>query len=223
MANDRHNFKNHQQQQNADKKIIIAERDNIAAVMEGGKVTDFFISRGDVILGDVYLATVDNILPSIDAAFVDVGVDKMGFLHAQDVMGKGSLKDKLSPKQKLIVQVVKEPTGHKGPRVTTEISLPGRFLVLMPNEPGISISKKINSKLLSFWGRNTLIIMATHQLILTMFSKINIVNELSFTTKLILVLVIEYPIIVLINNYTPFLLGKLKKKYKLNKETIQEI
>lgn len=147
MANERHNFKNHQQQQNADKKIIIAERDNIAAVMEGGKVTDFFISRGDVILGDVYLATVDNILPSIDAAFVDVGVDKMGFLHAQDVMGKGSLKDKLSPKQKLIVQVVKEPTGHKGPRVTTEISLPGRFLVLMPNEPGISISKKIeNSK-----------------------------------------------------------------------------
>lgn len=144
MANDRHNHRNNQHQ-NADKKIIIAERDNIAAVMEGGKVTDFFISRGDVILGDVFLATVDNILPSIDAAFVNVGMDKMGFLHAQDVMGKGALKDKLSPKQKLIVQVVKEPTGHKGPRVTTEISLPGRFLVLMPNEPGISISKKIEN------------------------------------------------------------------------------
>ena len=146
MANDKHN-KNLQQNAHSDKKIIIAERDNIAAVMENGKVTDFFISRGDVILGDVYLSTVDNILPSIDAAFVNVGTDKMGFLHAQDVMGKGSLKDKLSPKQKLIVQVVKEPTGHKGPRVTTEISLPGRFLVLMPNEPGINISKKIeNSK-----------------------------------------------------------------------------
>lgn len=146
MANDRHN-KNGQQNGNVEKKIIIAERDNISAVLENGKVTDFFISRGEVILGDVYLATVDNILPSIDAAFVNVGFDKMGFLHAQDVMGKGSLKDKLSPKQKLIVQVVKEPTGHKGPRVTTEISLPGRFLVLMPNEPGISISKKIeNSK-----------------------------------------------------------------------------
>jgi len=128
-----------------EKKIIIAERDNLAAVLENGKVTDFFIHRGEVILGDVYLATVDNILPSIDAAFVNVGTDKMGFLHAQDVMGKGSLKDKLSPKQKLIVQVVKEPTGHKGPRVTTEISLPGRFLVLMPNEPGISISKKIEN------------------------------------------------------------------------------
>ncbi|CCY62057.1 ribonuclease E [Clostridium sp. CAG:967] len=146
MANDRNN-KNGHQNGNVEKKIIIAERDNISAVMENGKVTDFFISRGDVILGDVYLATVDNILPSIDAAFVNVGSDKMGFLHAQDVMGKGALKDKLSPKQKLIVQVVKEPTGHKGPRVTTEISLPGRFLVLMPNEAGISISKKIeNSK-----------------------------------------------------------------------------
>ncbi len=130
-----------------DKKIVIAERDNIAALLENKKVTDFFIQRGDVLLGDVYLSSVDNILPSIDAAFVNVGTDKMGFLHAEDVMGKGSLKDKLSPKQKLVVQVVKEPTGHKGPRVTTEISLPGRFLVLMPYEPGISVSKKIeNSK-----------------------------------------------------------------------------
>ena len=143
MANDR----NRQNNQQVDKKIVIAERDNIAALLENKKVTDFFIQRGDVLLGDVYLATVDNILPSIDAAFVNVGSDKMGFLHAEDVMGKGTLKEKLSPKQKLVVQVVKEPTGHKGPRITTEISLPGRFLVLMPYEPGVSVSKKIeNSK-----------------------------------------------------------------------------
>ncbi len=127
------------------RKIVIAERDNIAALLENDKVSEFFINRGDVLLGDVYLATVENILPSIDAAFVNVGYDKMGFLHAQDVMGKGSLKDKLSPKQKIVVQVVKEPTGHKGARVTTEISLPGRFLVLMPNEPGINVSRKIDS------------------------------------------------------------------------------
>ncbi len=127
------------------KKIVIAERDNIAALMEDGKVSEFFINRGEVLLGDVYLATVENILPSIDAAFVNVGYDKMGFLHAQDVMGKGALQDKLSPKQKLIVQVTKEPTGHKGPRVTTEISLPGRFLVLIPSEAGINVSKKIES------------------------------------------------------------------------------
>ena len=143
MANNNKNFNDRQQQHS--KKIIIAERDNIAAVLENGKVTDFFIHRGEVLLGDVYLATVDNILPSIDAAFVNVGTERMGFLHAQDIMGKGTLKEKLSPKQKLIVQVVKEPTGHKGPRVTTEISLPGRFLVLMPYEPGVSVSKKIEN------------------------------------------------------------------------------
>src|SRR5574344_1589109 len=131
--------------ENKTKKIVIAERDNIAAIMEGKKVCEFYVQKGEVLLGDVYLSTVENILPSIDAAFVDVGVDKMGFLHAQDVMGKGALKDKLSPKQKLVVQVVKEPTGHKGPRVTTEISLPGRFLVLMPSEPGINVSRKIES------------------------------------------------------------------------------
>lgn len=140
---DKKNFA--QKEQNSAKKIVIAERDNIGALMDGDKVLDLFINRGEVLLGDVYLATVQNILPSIDAAFVDVGVDKMGFLHAQDIMGKGALKDKLSPNQKLVVQVVKEPTGHKGPRVTTEISLPGRFLVLMPSEPGINVSRKIES------------------------------------------------------------------------------
>ena len=126
-------------------KIVIAERDNIAAVIEKGKVAEFYVHRGEIILGDVYLAQVENILPSIEAAFVNVGSDKMGFLHAQDVMGKGALQDKLKPKQKIIVQVVKEPVGHKGPRVTTEISLPGRFLVLMTNEAGINVSKKITS------------------------------------------------------------------------------
>ncbi len=127
------------------KSIVIAERDNIAAVFEDNQITEFFIHRGDILLGDVYLSKVENILPSIEAAFVNVGSDKMGFLHAADVIGKGGLQDKLSPKQKLVVQVVKEPTGHKGPRVTTSISLPGRFCVLMPQEAGISVSKKIMS------------------------------------------------------------------------------
>ena len=127
------------------KQIVIAERDNIAALIENNKVTEFFVNKGEIFLNDVYLATVDNILPSIEAAFVNVGSDKMGFLHADDVPGKGNLKTRLTPKQKLIVQVVKEPTGHKGPRVTTDISLPGRFLVLIPNETGINVSRKIVS------------------------------------------------------------------------------
>lgn len=127
------------------KSIVISERDNIAAVVESGKVAEFFIHRGDMLLGDVYLAFVENILPSIDAAFVNLGGDKMGFLHASDVAGKGALKDRLKPKQTLLVQIIKEPTGHKGPRVTTAISLPGRFLVLMPDEKGINVSRKIVS------------------------------------------------------------------------------
>ncbi len=128
------------------KSIVIAERDNIAALMENDKVMEFFVHRGDILLGDVYLSKVDNILPSIDAAFVDVGADKMGFLHAEDIIGKGALRDKVKPNQNLIVQVTKEPTGHKGPRVTTEISLPGRFLVLIPQETGVNVSRKITSQ-----------------------------------------------------------------------------
>lgn len=127
----------------AKRKIIISEYDNIAALMEDDRAVEFIIHRGDMLLGDVYLCTVENILPSIDAAFVNVGGDKMGFLHSSDVPGKGDLKDRLEPKQQLVVQIMKEPTGHKGPRVSTNISLPGRFLVMMPESKGISISRKI--------------------------------------------------------------------------------
>lgn len=128
------------------KKIVISEKDNIAALIENNKVNEFFVSKGDVLMGDVYLARVDNVLPSIEAAFLDVGMsDKMAFIHANDISGKGSLKEKVKPNQKLIVQVVKEPTGHKGPRVTTALSLPGRFLVLLPDETGVNVSRKIVS------------------------------------------------------------------------------
>jgi len=127
----------------AKRKIVISEYDNIAALMEDDRAVEFIIHRGDMLLGDVYLATVENILPSIDAAFLNVGGDKMGFLHSSDVPGKGDLKERLEPKQQLVVQIMKEPTGHKGPRVSTNISLPGRFLVMMPESKGISISRKI--------------------------------------------------------------------------------
>lgn len=128
------------------KKIVISEKDNIAALIENNKVNEFFVSKGDVLMGDVYLARVDNVLPSIEAAFLDVGMsDKMAFIHANDIAGKGPLKDKVKPNQKLIVQVEKEPTGHKGPRVTTSLSLPGRFLVLLPDETGVNVSRKIVS------------------------------------------------------------------------------
>ncbi len=125
------------------RKIVISEIDNIAAIIEDDRAVEFIIHRGDILLGDVFLASVENILPSIDAAFVNVGSEKMGFLHSSDVPGRGDLKNRLEPKQQLVVQVMKEPTGHKGPRVTTNITLPGRFLVMMPESKGISISRKI--------------------------------------------------------------------------------
>lgn len=112
--------------------------------MENDRVVEFFVNRGELLLGDIYVAIVENILPGIDAAFVNLGKDKMGFLHANDIPGEGALRDRLVPKQKLLVQITKEPTGHKGPRVSTAISLPGRFLVLVPEERGISISRRIS-------------------------------------------------------------------------------
>lgn len=126
------------------KSLLISEQDSIAALLENERVVEFFVNRGELLLGDIYSATVENILPGIDAAFVNLGKDKMGFLHANDVPGQGPLKERLVPKQKLLVQITKEPTGHKGPRVSTAISLPGRFLVLVPEERGVSISRRIS-------------------------------------------------------------------------------
>ncbi|HEY9785771.1 MAG TPA: Rne/Rng family ribonuclease [Candidatus Obscuribacterales bacterium] len=126
------------------KSLIISEQDNIGAILENERVVEFFVNRGELLLGDIYTAVVENILPGIDAAFVNLGKDKMGFLHANDVPGQGPLKERLVPKQKLLVQITKEPTGHKGPRVSTAISLPGRFLVLVPEERGVSISRRIS-------------------------------------------------------------------------------
>jgi len=126
------------------KSLVISEQDNIAAILENDKAVEFLVNRGELLLGDIYTASVENILPGIDAAFVNLGKDKMGFLHANDVPGQGPLKERLVPKQKLLVQITKEPTGHKGPRVSTAISLPGRFLVLVPEERGVSISRRIS-------------------------------------------------------------------------------
>jgi len=126
------------------KTLVISEQDSIAAILENERAVEFIVNRGELLLGDIYTAAVENILPSIDAAFVNLGKDKMGFLHANDVPGHGNLKERLVPKQKLLVQITKEPTGHKGPRVSTAISLPGRFLVLVPEEHGISVSRRIS-------------------------------------------------------------------------------
>lgn len=134
------------------KSLIISERDKIAAIMEDDKATEFFIHKGDLILGDIYTAKVENIMQSIDAVFVNLGNNRMGFLHASDIPGHGNLHDRVQPNQKLLVQIVKEPTSNKGPRVNTAISLPGRFLVLTTENTNVSVSRKI----LDYQERNRL-------------------------------------------------------------------
>ena len=134
------------------KSLIISEKDKVAAIMDGDKAIEFFIHKGDLLLGDIYTARVENIMPSIDAVFVNLGNNRMGFLHASDIPGQGHLEDRVQPNQKLLVQIVKEPTSNKGPRVNTSISLPGRFLVLTSENTNISLSRKI----LDYQERNRL-------------------------------------------------------------------
>ncbi len=125
------------------KSLIISEQHNIASVVQEGKAQDFFISRNEFGVGDIYTVLVENIMPSINAVFVKLEEGRMGFLHANDIPGEGSLHDRLAPGQKLMVQIEKEPTGKKGPRVNPKISLPGRYFVLTTENSSISISKKI--------------------------------------------------------------------------------
>jgi ribonuclease E len=127
------------------KNLVIAEEASLAALMDRGRAIEFFFQNTGFSVGDVYTARVENILPSIDAVFVSLGTEKMGFLHASDIPGSGPLSDRVWPKQKLLVQVVKEPTGNKGPRVSTDITLIGRFFVLTTENDNIVMSRRISS------------------------------------------------------------------------------
>ena len=127
------------------RQLVISEQDNVAALMEDGKAIDFFISKNEYSVGDIYAVQVENIMPSINAVFVKVADGQMGFLHANDIPGRGPLDSRLSPGQRLLVQIVKEPTGNKGPRVNPAISLPGRYFVLTTENQSISISRRFKS------------------------------------------------------------------------------
>ena len=126
------------------RQLVISEQDNIAALMDNGKAIDFIISKNDFSVGDVYAVTVENIMQSINAVFVKLQEGQMGFLHANDIPGRGLLNDRLSPGQRLLVQIVKEPTGNKGPRVNLAISIPGRYYVLTSENKNIAISRRIS-------------------------------------------------------------------------------
>ena len=130
--------------------IVIAEQLRIAAVLSDDRVDELIVAQGRYQIGDVYLGTVENVLPGIDAAFVNIGEsEKNGFIHVTDLgplrlkKASAGITELLEPRQKVLVQVMKEPTGTKGPRLTGNLALPGRYLVLQPHGQGVNISRRI--------------------------------------------------------------------------------
>ena len=140
--------------------VNVTTRETRLALIDNGKLVEMHVEREEQVAGSVYKCRVVNVLPGMDAAFVDIGLERNAFLYAGDVLpetdeelpkeGKeperASIKDLLKVNQELLVQVVKGPRGTKGARVSTRISLPGRFLVLMPDADNIGISRKIDDK-----------------------------------------------------------------------------
>ncbi|MDX6593714.1 MAG: ribonuclease [Gaiellales bacterium] len=124
------------------------------AVLEEGRTVETYIERrgSGSIAGNIYKAKIDNVLPSIDAAFVDFGASKNGFLQVKDVELPGlsttarrrkKISDLLSPGQEILVQIEKNPMKTKGARVTMELSIAGRFLVITPGGEGSGVSKRL--------------------------------------------------------------------------------
>ncbi len=124
------------------------------AVLEEGQTVEALIERRGKgsLVGNIYLGKVDNVLPGMEAAFVDIGLPKNCFLHQDDVVLPGldpkerrkrRIQDLLKPGQQVLVQVIKDPMGTKGARVTMELSLAGRFLVLSPDGEGSGVSRRL--------------------------------------------------------------------------------
>jgi ribonuclease G len=123
------------------------------AVLEDDKVAEVYLERPEKrsIAGNIYLGTVDNVLPGMEAAFVEIGLEKNGFLYVDEIVvpelegkrhGK-KIQDLISRGQEIMVQAVKDPMKTKGARLTTEISLPGRFVVFVPNGEGLGVSRRL--------------------------------------------------------------------------------
>lgn len=125
------------------------------ALMEEGRLVEFAVERsqGHSLVGSFYKGRVVNVLPGMQAAFVDIGQKKNAFLYVDDVLHphlekqpkeKPTIDSLLRVGQEVVVQVMKEALGGKGPRVTTHYSLPGRWIVYMPHADYVAVSKKVH-------------------------------------------------------------------------------
>jgi len=131
------------------------------ALLEDGVVSEIFIERETQrgFVGSIYKGRVTRVLPGMQSAFVDLGLERDAFLHAADVFEElpenlltpeeqtsAPIEERLHENQEMVVQVLKEPMGTKGARITSHVSLPGRYLVLMPTVEHVGVSRKITDE-----------------------------------------------------------------------------
>ncbi|MDM8555020.1 Rne/Rng family ribonuclease [Desulfococcaceae bacterium HSG7] len=143
------------------KKLIInvTNHETRVALLEDDTIVELFIQRkdDDNITGNIYKGVVRRVLPGMQAAFIDIGLKQAGFIHVSNIIhnqdeaatnrkAKLSIEELITEGQTLLVHVIRSPSESKGARVTSHISLPGRFLVLMPHSDFIGISKRIINK-----------------------------------------------------------------------------
>lgn len=157
----------HQERGSVEKEIIvdINPYQTRVVLLEDGSPSEIYIERRgrERLVGNIYKGKVQNVLPGMQAAFVDIGLERNAFLYAGDIQIDRSdftfhgeqndikpaalnIKDIVKPGQEVMVQIVKEPVGTKGARVTTNITLPGRTLVLMPSVNYVGVSRRIEDE-----------------------------------------------------------------------------
>lgn len=147
------------------KEIIVnvSNRETRIALLENGQLMEYRVEREERVVGSIFKGIVQNVLPGMDAAFVDIGLERNAFIHVGDIvpddpsdnspasmrrseLKRRKIKDLLKPGQQLMVQVTKGPRGTKGARVSSRIALPGRYVVLMPEAGNVGVSRKIEDR-----------------------------------------------------------------------------
>src|SRR4051794_21288578 len=139
-----------------------SRRRKAGGIPPGFRVAEVYFERrgGRSIVGNIYKGVVDNVLPGLEAAFVDIGLDKNGFLHVDEIVlpgvetarrGRGKesgprITDLLKPNQEIVVQVVKDPLKTKGARLSMEITIAGRYMVYAPTGEGVGVSRRLEDK-----------------------------------------------------------------------------
>lgn len=143
--------------------VNVSSRETRIAVLEDRDLVEYRVEREERVVGSIFKGVVQNVLPGTDAAFVDIGLERNAFLYVADIMPddindnspasvrrselrRRKIKELIKPGQELMVQVTKGPRGTKGARVTTRISLPGRYVVLMPEHSQVGVSRKLEDR-----------------------------------------------------------------------------